>query len=80
MIESLYYGMPTVTTSIGAEGIEGVEQVLSVADTAAEFAQKTLQYCKNAELSAKTGRDAMAFVKDTFGMEAVWEIVKEDFQ
>ena len=53
---------------------------LGVADTAAEFAQKTLQYCKNAELSAKTGRDAMAFVKDTFGMEAVWEIVKEDFQ
>lgn len=80
VIESLYYGMPTVTTSIGAEGIEGVEQVLSVADTAAEFAQKTLQYCKNAELSAKTGHDAMAFVKDTFGMEAVWEIVKEDFQ
>lgn len=80
VIEALYYGLPTVTTSIGAEGIEGAEQALSVADTAEDFAEQTLAYCKDPELSAKTGRNAVAFVKNTFGMEAVWEIVKEDFQ
>lgn len=80
VIESLYYGMPTVTTSIGAEGIEGAQEVLAVADTAEEFARKTLAYCRDPELSARTGRDAVEYVKNTFGMEAVWEIVKEDFQ
>lgn len=80
VIESLYYGMPTVTTSIGAEGIEGAKSVLAVADTAEEFAEKTLAYCKNPALSAKIGRDAVEYVKNTFGMEAVWEIVKDDFQ
>ena len=80
VIESLYYGMPTVTTSIGAEGIEGAQEVLAVADTAEEFARKTLAYCRDPELSARTGRDAVEYVKNTFGMEAVWEIVKEDFR
>lgn len=80
VIEALYYGLPTVTTSIGAEGIEGADEVLAVADTAEDFARMTLKYCEDPELSGRTGRAAVEYVKNTFGMEAVWEIVKEDFQ
>ncbi len=79
VIEALYNGMPTVTTSIGAEGIEGVEQVLAVADDPEEFARRTLEYCRDPQLSAQTGRKAVEYVKSVFSMDAVWNIIKDDF-
>ena len=32
VVEALYYGIPIVTTSVGAEGIEGVDDIVAVQD------------------------------------------------
>ena len=44
-IEALEYGVPTVATSVGAEGIElrGVDEALIVTDDAALFARAVIQ-------------------------------------
>ena len=39
VIESLRYGLPVITTSCGAEGIPGAEEVMKVKDTAEEIAE-----------------------------------------
>ncbi|MBS1054773.1 glycosyltransferase [Gluconobacter kondonii] len=38
VVEALHYGLPLITTSIGAEGIEGLEQILCVSDSAQDLA------------------------------------------
>ncbi len=79
VIEALYNGLPVITTSIGAEGIEGAEQVMAVADQPEAFARRTVAFCRDPELSAQTGRKAVDYVKAVFSMDAVWNIIKDDF-
>ena len=38
VIEAMAKGVPVATTSVGAQGIEGAEQLLFLGDTAEEFA------------------------------------------
>jgi GT2 family glycosyltransferase len=43
IIESIAYGVPVVTTSIGAEGIVGKEDILLIADSEHDFAKKVIK-------------------------------------
>lgn len=80
VVEALYYGTPMVTTSVGIEGIEGAEKIISTADDANAFAQTVLRlYDNDAELAGISG-GYQSFVKKKFSMEAVWDVIKEDFQ
>jgi GT2 family glycosyltransferase len=47
VLESLNYGVPVVTTSIGAEGLPLVPQSLAVADNALLFAEHIMRLCTN---------------------------------
>jgi glycosyltransferase involved in cell wall biosynthesis len=38
LVEAMRHGLPTVTTSVGAQGLPGVERVLAICDDAAQFA------------------------------------------
>lgn len=42
VIEAFYNGMPVVTTSIGAEGIEGIENIAKIHDDEEDFANAIL--------------------------------------
>ena len=43
VVEALYYGIPTVTTTVGIEGITGAENFMAVADEADQFAAKVVE-------------------------------------
>lgn len=80
VVEALYYGTPMVTTSVGVEGIEGAEAIIEVADTSEKFAEDVLTlYNDNAVLVEKVQK-YQKFVKDKFGIEAVWNIIEGDFR
>ena len=80
VVEALYYGTPMVTTSVGIEGIPDPERVVKVADDAEDFANAVTRLYQDETALAQTVKDYQKLVKQNFSLEAVWNIVKEDFE
>ncbi len=80
VVEALYYGTPMVTTSVGAEGIEGIEQVVNIADDAETFAAAVTELYDDVEELARRSELCRNFAKTKFSMDAVWAAIEEDFR
>lgn len=79
VIEALYNGMPVVTTSIGAEGIEGIENIAKIHDDEKDFANAILDLYEDKDQLERMSRSSLNFIKEKFSMDAAWNIIKEDF-
>lgn len=80
VVEAIYNGAPIVTTSVGSEGIPGVEDVLIVEDKPEDFAKAVTElYCDEKRLSGLCGR-TQEYIKDYFSVDAAWEVIREDFE
>ncbi len=79
VVEALYYGAPMVTTSVGTEGIKGAEDIIEVEETPEKFADAVISLYTDDERLTKTVDAYQKFVKDHFSVEAVWDIIKDDF-
>lgn len=78
IVEALYYGLPVVTTSIGFEGLDGAESIISVADTAEDFAQAVIRlYTDERELTYRS-MGSFEFVKANFSKEKAYSIIQPD--
>lgn len=53
VVEALYNKCPIVTTSIGAEGINNLNNAITIADDCETFAQKVIELYLNKELNEK---------------------------
>lgn len=80
VVESLYYGTPMVSTTVGIEGIKGAEDFMEVTDDAKEFAQKVISLYNDNERLMRTVENYQNYVKQHNSVDAVWDIIKEDFQ
>ena len=80
VIEALYNGTPMVTTSVGTEGIPDVEGLIEVADDADTFAQKVIKLYNDNSLLENMSNRYKEYVKEHHSIDAVWNIVKEDFE
>ena len=80
VIEALFNGLPIITTSIGAEGITGIEKIAKIADKENEFAKAVVDlYNDNSQLE-KMGKSSIEFIKENFSIEAAWNVIREDFE
>ncbi len=79
VVEALYYGMPIVTTSVGSEGIPGVEEVLCVEDRAERFAEAVVSLYGDTDRLRAMSEEAQAYVRRHFSVEAAWNVIREDF-
>jgi len=66
VVEAMHAGVPVVTTSVGAQGLPGLEQVCDIADTAEGLAEATLHLLRDdaawmARATAQTGYVAAHF-------------------
>lgn len=78
VVESMYYQIPTVTTSIGAEGLHNVENALAVVDEAQAFAACVLALYVD-ESEQKRRMDASAqYIRENFSMDAVTAVLEAD--
>ena len=68
-----------VSTSIGAEGIIGADDILNVADTAEDFAQNVIKLYDDVQRLQELSKKAGVYVKEKHSIDAVWSIVEEDF-
>lgn len=73
ILDAMAMGIPVVSTSIGAEGLEvrSGEQ-LFLADTPETFASAILKLLKDDELAAAIRRNATNFVRETYSWEKIW--------
>ena len=79
VIDAMYNGLPMVSTSIGAEGIIGADDILNVADTAEDFAQNVIKLYDDVQRLQELSKKAGVYVKEKHSIDAVWSIVEEDF-
>lgn len=80
VVEALYNGTPMVSTTVGIEGIQGAEEFMEVSDDAVEFAEKVLALYNDHDKLIKTVNAYQSYVKEHNSIDAVWNIVKDDFQ
>ena len=66
VVEAMRYGVPVVTTSVGAEGIDDVERAALVADDAVLFANSLLDLYRSDELSNRMSAAGAKLIQDQF--------------
>ena len=80
VVEAIYNGAPIVTTSVGSEGIPGVEEVLRIEDKPEDFARAVTELYEDDEKLAQMCGKTQEYIKAHFSEEAVWNVVREDFE
>ena len=79
VIEAMRYGMPVVTTSIGAEGIADAEQVMIVEDDGKKIAQEIARIYKDPEILAEMSRKGVDYIQKNFSPKNAIEVIGPDF-
>ena len=79
VIEALYYGIPLITTSIGAEGITDIENYALIEDDAEKLARLILDTYDDYAKLERMCAQSQNYVKEQFSEEAAWDVIKNDF-
>jgi len=78
IIEAAYYGLPVVTTTIGAEGIHEAERFVSIADSAETFADAIVELYVDPERIDRIAEDTRDVVRRNYTARVAEDILKED--
>ena len=79
VVEAIYNGAPIVTTSIGAEGIPQVEDVLLVEDEPEAFAAAVTGLYQDDAACRGLCEKTQAYIRSHFSVDAAWRVIEEDF-
>ena len=80
VVEAIYNGAPIVTTSVGSEGIPGVEDVLLVEDQPEAFANTVVKTYSDTGKLRELAEKTQSYIRDHFSIDAAWEVIREDFE
>lgn len=79
VIESMYHGIPTVTTPIGIEGIPNEDNTVEVVDGEEEFAKAVIELYQSDEKLVRMSESGQDVIKRFYSREAAWNNIAEDF-
>ncbi len=79
VLDAMYKGIPMVTTTIGAEGINRADRVLRIEDEPSRFAEAVLEMYGDRELLRKTSQQYIECIRKYYSEEAAWNVIKDDF-
>ena len=77
IIESMYNGVPVVTTSCGAEGI--CDKILMVADSAEKFAKEIILTYSNYDKLNNLSAEGKEFINENYSIDSAIKKIKEIF-
>lgn len=66
VVEAMYNQVPTVTTSMGSEGLVKIEKYLSIADEPETFANEVLHVYRNKEVWTRRSEESLKYIKTYF--------------
>jgi glycosyltransferase involved in cell wall biosynthesis len=78
VIEALHHGIPLVTTSIGAQGLEGLGTVVPVADEAAAIAQHVIALLEDDERWRSVAAAGAEYARQRFSRSAMEKVLRMD--
>jgi GT2 family glycosyltransferase len=79
VIESMRFGIPCVTTSVGVQGLRGTEKFLSVADDPELFSSEIIRLIGSDEDWQRSSDRAVEFGRKYFSARALWEVLSSEF-
>ena len=79
VIEALSWGLPIVTTGVGAEGLPDAERVMSVADQPREFATAVVAAIHSEEQVEAALQRYPAYLREHYSKDRARSILIEDF-
>lgn len=77
ILEAMSMSIPVVTTTEGAEGIDADENLLRIAKTPEEYAQKVIEIMTNAELRNLLAEQSRQFILDNFSWDKIGKQLNE---
>lgn len=80
VVEAIYYQVPVITTSIGSEGLEESELVMTVANDAQEFAHSVIQLYQDETMWKAHFQASVQYIEKYFTREAASKILALDFK
>jgi GT2 family glycosyltransferase len=78
LLDAAYYGIPLITTEIGAEGISREENAFIVNPTDATFAKKIIELYKDEERLEELSLNCSKLINNHFLIDRAIEIVKKE--
>ena len=76
--QSMGYGLPVVTTTVGAEGIGLIDRENAlIADDPAEFAESVIEVYEDENLWNRLSSSALRFIEERYSERAVKERIVE---
>jgi GT2 family glycosyltransferase len=79
LIEALAWGLPVVSTPVGAEGVGGIEEAVAIGASPAEFAAEVVELLQDEALWRRRRAAGLKLVAQSFSAQRAREIVREDF-
>lgn len=79
IVESMYNGIPVVTTSVGAEGIKEADKIMKIADKEEDFANEVVKLYNDEKVLNELSLKSRKNVSTYFNLESAWNIIKNDF-
>lgn len=79
LIEALAWGVPVVSTPVGAEGVEGIEGPVAVATSPQDFAAAVIELLRDDALWRARRLAGLELVARSFSTERARAIVRADF-
>lgn len=78
IVEAMHHGVPTVTTTVGAEGIGDADRALFIADDATTFAKTVVQAYTCQETWSEAQRLSREAIRKYFSKESARSILSQD--
>jgi GT2 family glycosyltransferase/methyl-accepting chemotaxis protein len=80
VVESLRFGLPVVTTHIGAEGLKHADKVLNIQNADESMIEAICElYIDESKLS-NMSKDGQEYISQYYSFEAAWHMIEEDFK
>lgn len=77
VVEALYNKCPIITTSIGAEGINNLNNAITIADDAKTFAKKIVELYSDKELNEKNSNNSFKIIENQFSDKIMQEVLQK---
>lgn len=78
VIEGLYYGLPIVTTDIGAEGIPNIEEAVKIASSPKEYADFVIELVNNGDEWLRQSNAGIKVLEECFTVDYAKSFLRED--
>lgn len=76
VIEALHYGIPLVTTPVGAQGLDGLEAIVPVSGDDGELARRISVLLQDDETWLRTSREQQKYMEGRFSLQAMTQALQ----